>query len=73
MITVVCQSTAERKQETKDLFEKVKPYLDKGCSYPQALRAIGSKNNNNRKFAWYRDLLDYGETQGYPKKDYKGW
>ena len=41
MITIVEQTTAERKNETKDLFEQIKPYLDEGFSYKSALVKIG--------------------------------
>ena len=39
---VISQSTKEREQETIDLFNKAKPYLDEGFSYHLAIiKAIG--------------------------------
>lgn len=69
MITIVEQSTSERKQETKELFERIRPHLDEGYSYNNALILIGyvSKNVNLDRFhGWYRDLTEYGASQGYP-------
>lgn len=37
---VISQSTKEREQETIDLFNKVKPYLDDGCSYRLAIMKV---------------------------------
>ena len=36
MITVVTQTTAERNQETRELFNAIKPLLDDGYSYHSA-------------------------------------
>ena len=40
---VISQSTKEREQETIDLFNKAKPYLDDGCSYRSALQKLLGK------------------------------
>lgn len=72
-IKVICQSTNERKQETIDLFNKAKPYLDDGCSYRLAIiKALGLNQNNCRSNAkWYRDFMDYADAHGYPKTEYR--
>lgn len=65
-ITVISQSTSEREQETVDLFEKCKPYLDEGVPLIDALQII--KNTTHNQFysqAWYKELKSYAESQGY--------
>ena len=75
-ITVISQSTAERKQETIDLFNQIKPYLDKGIGYMNACIQIGrcQKNLRNHYYqcGWFRDLKEYGASQGYPYHKYSG-
>lgn len=70
---VICQSTKEREQETIDLFNKAKPYLDDGFSYRSAvIKALGLNQNyfhSNAK--WYRDFIDYADAHGYPKAEYR--
>ena len=43
---VISQSTNEREQETIDLFNKTKPYLDEGFSYRLALQKVLGKNQH---------------------------
>ena len=64
-IKVIEQTTAERKQETRDIFQKVKPYLDRGYSLRQAVLRCTDRNITNVKNGWYRDLIEYCESQGY--------
>lgn len=70
---VISQSTKEREQETIDLFNKAKPYLDDGFSYRSSLiKALGLKPNyfhSNAK--WYRDFIEYADAHGYPKTEYR--
>ena len=72
-IKVISQSTKEREQETIDLFNKAKPYLDDGCSYRLAIiKALGLNPNHFRSNAkWYRDFIDYANAHGYPKTEYR--
>ena len=72
-IKVISQSTKEREQETIDLFNKAKPYLDDGCSYRLAIiKALGSNPNHFRSNAkWYRDFIEYADAHGYPKTEYR--
>jgi hypothetical protein len=64
-IKVIETSTAERKQETVDIFNKVQPYLDRGYSLRQAVLQCTDRNITNVKNGWYRDLIEYCESQGY--------
>lgn len=66
MIKVVAQTTADRKKETKQQFNKIKPYLDEGYTYRQALRKSGVTSRIPTRYnGWFRDLIEYGESQGY--------
>lgn len=73
MIKVIAQSTSEREDETKELFERIKPYLDEGHSYRNALIMGGYIKESvslNRFQGWFRDLTCYGASQGYPFGEY---
>ena len=74
MITVVQQTTAERQEETRQLFEEIRPLLDEGYSYRSALQKIGRCGDGGGYYqqAWYRELCEYGTSQGYPYHKYKG-
>ena len=69
---VICKSTKEREQETIDLFNKAKPYLDDGFSYRLAImKLLGLKQHScfsSRR--WYKDFVDYADAHGYPKSEY---
>lgn len=72
MITVIQQSTSERNEETRELFEEIRPYLDQGYTYKTSLVKVGrikpSHSLNMR--GWFRDLVEYGESEGYRYGDY---
>ena len=76
MITVIEQNTEERKRETKELFESIRPLLDKGYSYMTACVMVGhckdSLKNNYYTRGWFHDLKEYGKSQGYPYHIYSG-
>ena len=75
MITVIEQTTAERNQETMELFNNIRPYLDQGYTYRSALNEVGRIRRMGGGYytqAWFRELIEYGEKQGYPYKEYKG-
>ena len=70
---VICQSTKEREQETIDLFNKAKPYLDDGCSYRLALqKVLGKKPTCSFGGArWYKEFMEYADAHGYSKAEYR--
>ena len=66
MITVIAQNTDERKQETIELFNQIKPLLDEGVCLTTATQQV--KKLSHRGFCshrWYKDLREYAESQGY--------
>ena len=69
---VICQSTKEREQETIDLFNKAKPYLDDGFSYRSALiKVLGKEPNSSfSHFSWYKEFVEYADAHGYSKLEY---
>ena len=70
---VISQSTKEREQETIDLFNKAKPYLDDGFSYRLALiKVLGKESNSSfSHFSWYKEFMEYADAHGYPKSEYR--
>lgn len=70
---VICQSTKEREQETIDLFNKAKHYLDDGCSYRLAImKTLGKKPTCSFGGArWYKEFMEYADAHGYPKSEYR--
>lgn len=68
-INVISQNTAEREQETKELFEAIKPRLDEGVALSTA--TMEHMHLNDRGFCnrrWYKDLMAYAVSQGYRKR-----
>ena len=74
MINVISQSTSERRDEVRRNFEKVRPYLDEGVNYALACEKVGlcTSRKNASCFAWFKELVEYGESQGYPYKNFSG-
>ena len=72
MITVIEQTTNERKEEIKNLFNTIKPLLDDGYNYKTALIKIGriNKNTHPARRGWFKELTDYGTEKGYKYEDY---
>ena len=70
---VISQSTNEREQETIDLFNKTKPYLDDGFSYRLALqKVLGKKPSCSFGGAsWYKEFVEYADAHGYSKEKYR--
>ena len=71
VIKVIQQSTSDRKQETINLFNKIKPYLDDGYSFTRALKLCGY-TVYNYKSGWFKHLIDYARTQGYDYNTIRG-
>lgn len=68
-MVVISQTTAERRQETKDLFEQCKPYLDEGMGLVQALMIVKDlRSRHIYSLAWYKEVRDYAYAQGYDVK-----
>ena len=73
-IKVVEQSTSEYYDELDLLFECIRPLLDEGYTYRNALKKVGriTKDTSLSRSTprWFRDLRVIGEVQGYRYKDY---
>ena len=64
---VIETTTDGRNAEIRELFDKMKPFLKKGLSYNKAYESVmGHKPSTAR--AWWKDLIKYGEKQGFPRK-----
>ena len=63
-IKVISQTTAEREQETVEFFKEVEPLLQEGYTLREAVWELKHQHGNPRR-AWYRDLRNYAEEQGY--------
>jgi len=61
-ITVTETSTDERNQETIELYNEVKPLLEKGMSLTKALKELGYHPAHQ---AWLYDLTHYAIERGY--------
>lgn len=70
-ITVIEQTTAERKAETRKIFQEIRPYLDQGYSFNKALSEVTDLSVTNYRNGWFKDLIDYAKTQGYDYHEYK--
>ncbi len=64
---IIERTNADIEQETIDLFNECKPYLDKGYGFYPALRIVKnipeSSAFGNR--SWYKRFRKYAESQGY--------
>lgn len=68
-IRVIELSTAEREEETRQLFLQCKPYLDKGMSLHKVVKIV--KQINHTSFynqAWFKELREYAMSHGYSHK-----
>lgn len=72
-IKVISQNTSERNKETRDNFEKIRPFLDEGNTYINSCILAGLANGRSiGRMKWFKEIVSYGETQGYLHKDFKG-
>ncbi len=64
---VIERTSSDVDQETKELFEKCKPYLDKGMGFYETIRLV--KNIPETSYfggnSWYKRFREYAKTQGY--------
>lgn len=74
MINVISQSTSERRDEVRRNFEKIRPYLDEGLNYALACEKVGlvTSHRNAYVFKWFKELIEYGKSQGYPYREFSG-
>ena len=70
---LISKYTNEREQETIDLFNKAKPYLDEEFSYRLAImKLLGKEPSTSFGGArWYKDFVEYADAHGYPKSEYR--
>ena len=61
----------DRYNETVSLFNQVKPLLERGYSYNLAVKKVKGTNSLNTGSGWFKELIEYGESQGYLKKNYE--
>lgn len=71
MIRVITQTTQERREETIQLFNQIRPLLDKGYSFNKALTEVTDLSVTNYRNGWFKDLIEYAKTQGYDYHEYK--
>lgn len=65
-IRVIETTTAERKQQTQDLFEQCRPLMDDGLTLGKAVRQVtGLQHTAYYSRRWYKELKKYAESQGY--------
>lgn len=69
MIKVIEENTTERRNRIRKLYEDCKPYLDQGYSLHKAVWLVTGTQPNNTKNGYYRELIEYSQSQGY---DYYG-
>lgn len=65
-IKVIEQSTSEREQEIKDIFNEIKPLLDSGVAFTKAVMKYKGYNHYGfQNLKWYKELRSYAVEQGY--------
>lgn len=68
---IIERTTEDCHNETVDLFNQIKPLLDNGESYSSACKIVLGKTSIGAQLAWYKELIQYGESQGYHYTDHK--
>ena len=63
---IIERTDKDLENETRELFEKIKPYLDDGVSFTRALINVGKGRNTRSR--WYKDIREYTIQQGYEIK-----
>jgi len=63
---IVEKSSAERDQEDRELFDEIKPLLDKGLTIRKAVREVKGLNHNSfTNQDWYKRVYEIGVSNGY--------
>jgi type II secretory pathway component PulF len=63
---IIERNTDERKQDTIDLYNQIKPLLDQGLPITTAVKQyLGIQYNSFSNRTWYKELRDYAVSQGY--------
>lgn len=62
---IIERSTKDCENETKALFEQIKPLLDKNISFYRSVCIVKKVNGVGSNAAWFRELKDYAKQQGY--------
>lgn len=68
MIKVIEQTTAERNQESLELYKKCKPFLQQGMSLRQAVIKVTGKKGGFSRRAWYSDLKKLARADNFEIK-----
>lgn len=69
-INVITSSTDDRNKEIEELFNEMKPYLLEGKTYNQALSIVKNSSSTYSHTRWFKELVEYGESQGFPKSNF---
>lgn len=74
MMAIIETSTSERMRLARETFELIKPLLDDGYIYSRAVKKVKGlyPNYSLGDKAWFRDIIEYGESQGYSRAEYMG-
>ena len=63
---IIERNTNERKQDTIDLYNQIKPLLDQGLPITTAVKKyLGIQYNSFSNPTWYKELREYAVSQGY--------
>ena len=63
-IKVITQTTQERMEETKKLYEQCKPYLKEGYTLGEAVQKVKNINHTGfYKSGWFKELKEYHERK----------
>ena len=56
---IIERSQADINRETEELYEQIKPYLDKGYGVYKSVKIVKNKNSVNTNLAWYKRIVEY--------------
>ena len=75
---IIERTDKDIENETKQLFDECKPYLDQGYGFPAAVRLVKgfSETHTFSSLAWYKRFREYAISKGYharTRKPYMGY